>query len=142
MTGRAVFIDSSALIAFYAVHDERHTDVMRILDQLGQDDRLLVMTDYILDEVVTFLRYRYGYALALRAWEELESGRIASVEPVTTRDRLSALQLFKRYNQLKLSLTDCVSFAMMRTLNICDAVSFDDDFRRANITVLGGATGL
>ena len=136
MTSRLVFVDSSALIAFYSTREERHAEAVREFDRVGREDRGLVISDYILDETVTFLRYRYGFDLALRAWEEMESGEMASLVQVTADHRAEALKIFKKYSQRRLSLTDCVSFALMRFLGIRDALTFGDDFRKANFLAI------
>ncbi len=43
---------------------------------------------------------------------------------------------FKKHSHRRLSLTDCVSFALMRFLGIKEALTFDDDFRKANFLAI------
>ena len=49
-----------------------------------------------------------------------------------------ALNVYERLEDARLSFTDCVSFAVMRALEISAAFAFDRDFERAGFRLLRG----
>jgi len=49
-----ILLDTSFLIAFYNKRDSRHREALKIFDEIANDK--LVISDYIFDEVVMFLR--------------------------------------------------------------------------------------
>jgi predicted nucleic acid-binding protein len=78
-------------------------------------------------ETFALLQNRLGLA-AVRAFQEdlLPLINVEFVTPDTHRAGIAALLLASRRN---LSLVDCVSFEIMRTLGIRNSFSFDPHFR-------------
>ena len=58
-----------------------------------------------------------------------ERSRIAVIRP-TDEDERHAREIVYRYLDKDFSLTDALSFAVMRRLHIATAFSFDSDFRQ------------
>src|SRR5206468_12524714 len=50
----------------------------------------------------------------------------------------AALNVYERLDDARLSFTDCVSFAVMRALEIPVAFAFDRDFERAGFRLVRG----
>ena len=50
-------------------------------------------------------------------------------------DEQAALLLFEKFADQKVSFTDCISFAMMRTAGISSAFTFDRHFQSAGFSV-------
>ena len=132
----AVFVDTSAWVGYFARHDQHHAEAVSIFEALGDAGTILVTSDYVLAETVTRTRAISGSRDTLRVWEELESGETAQLIEVEPELRHEARRLFRKYPGLVLSLTDCVSFALMRRLTITEAFTFDLDFRKAGFSVL------
>jgi len=80
-------------------------------------------------ETVTLLRRRAGFPVALRVGERLLSGAVGEVVHVGAPLMASGWSIFERYRDHDLSLTDCVSFALMRERRIERAFTFDADYR-------------
>lgn len=129
-SGRAVFVDTSAWVAFFLQTEEGHGETVEAFDELATAARPLVTTDYVLAETATRLRARGGVALADRAWEAIEDGQEVELVQVDARLRARARDLFRKYGQMMLSVTDCVSFAVMKEFGIRDALTFDADFEK------------
>lgn len=133
---RTVFVDTSCWVGFFLSKDQHHEEAVRTLDQLEDEGRQLVTTDYVIAETVTRLRKQGGLKIAVQAWVELEEGGQVEVVEVEKADRRQARDILLKYAQHVLSLTDCVSFIIMRKLGIAEAATFDEDFRRAGFPVL------
>ncbi len=128
-----VFVDTGAWFAFFNAADPDHDAVADVL--LEWQGRL-VTTDYVLDEVITLVRYRVGHAEACNVGAVLRSGDIAALLDIEHRDRDKAWQRFAGARDKAYSFTDCTSFAAMDRLGITTAVAVDDDFRQAGYRVL------
>jgi len=85
-----------------------------------------VITDYILDEVVTFVRKKKGATASIEMLEAMIYSPHLRLVQVKTNHFEAGLQLFKTYERL--SFTDAVSVAVMRDLDIEVIYSFDSDF--------------
>lgn len=133
---RSVFVDTSAWIGFFAMADEHHAEAVTAFEMLAEKDRPLVTSDYVVIETVTFLRRRHGHSLALRAWDALQEA--AFVMEADKQHWEAAKVLFRKYDQLELSATDCVSFVLMKELGIRDALTFDADFERVGFRLVRG----
>lgn len=136
-------LDTTIFIAAIFPREKHHREGRAILTSveegaLGKP----VITDYILDEVVTFVRKRKDAAASIEVLDVIiHSPRLRLVK-VDSRHFEAGLQLFRTYEGL--SFTDAVSVAVMRDLNIKVIYSFDSDFdgvpgviRLTNVTPLG-----
>jgi hypothetical protein len=128
---RKLFVDTSA---FYALEDadDRHHEEARAIHRWCLFSRpLLFTTHHVMDESITLLGARLNPARAVRFARRLLSSR--AIHVVRTDDALeyAALNVYERFDDGRLSFTDCVSFAVMRALEIPAAFAFDHDFERA-----------
>jgi predicted nucleic acid-binding protein len=133
---RQLFLDTSALVAVWHKRDGHHERAARFLDECLRDGTVFVTTDYVFDEVVTFLRRRGGHALAVRVGEALRASRQVRVLEVQAPVRDRAWEVFVRHEDQELSFTDCVSFAVMRALDLREVFSFDRDFAAMGFLLL------
>ncbi len=119
----SLFVDTSV---WYAAADSSDVSNARAKAILN-DDEALYITDHVLVETWTLLRYRLHRHAAERFWEGLRTGT-ATIEPVGTADLEAAWQIGLSYRDQDFSLVDRTSFAVMRRLGIERAASFDDHF--------------
>jgi len=126
-----IFIDTSAFKAIVDHNDDFHHQAVSIWEKLSKSQKLLITSNYILDETFTLLRARCHLNYALRFKEILaDSAPVLKIVRVTIDDENKAWNWFKN-NWTNLSFTDCVSFAMIKRLGITEVVSFDYHFKRA-----------
>ena len=113
-----IILDTSFLIAFYNKRDSRHEEALKTFDEITNDK--LVISDYIFDEVVTFLRAKVPW-IAIEVGENiLENLHIIRVDD---EDFRTAWGLFNKFN--KLSFTDCTTLSLSKRLKIKRLVTFD-----------------
>ncbi|MDF1537076.1 MAG: VapC toxin family PIN domain ribonuclease, partial [bacterium] len=91
-------------------------------------------TNYVLLECSALIQHRLGF-VAVRGIKEDMLGlvNIHWIDPETHRAAVSA---FLAASRRKLSLVDCASFEVMRTLGIKLAFAFDSHFKEQGFTCI------
>lgn len=127
MNIRDSFLDTTVLISA-AFPKERHHKEGRAIVTAIEDGTLgkPSFTDYILDELVTFIRRKRGPAESNVALDVMIYSPHLSFVKVEDHHFEAGLQLFRTYERL--SLTDAVSVAVMRDLDTEFIFSFDSGF--------------
>ena len=108
-----------------------HEKAAAIMEESRRIRRRGVTTDYVLDETATLLRARGLTRHLAKFFRLTESSQALSIE-WTTPERFAAARRFmlKRLDQ-EFSITDCVSFIVMKELRLADALATDSHFRIA-----------
>ncbi len=126
-----IFVDTGAWIALTDRADQYHREATAIYARLKQQRERLVTTDYVLDEMMTRLRYDSGHHQALRFIDLITRAEKAGVllrvlvNPAVFQ---AALTLFRQYDAVALSFTDCTSFVVCEQYQIREAFAFDQHF--------------
>lgn len=131
-----VFVDTSAWVGLFVEKDQHHADAVKAFEAFEEDAPDFVTTDSIIAETVARIRRQSSHKSAAGVWDRLEGGDAARVVKVDPDHRRAARKLFGKYDQLELSLVDCVSFVVMKALGIDEAFTFDDDFRKAGYVTI------
>jgi uncharacterized protein len=123
------FVDNGYLIALEDADDENHLRALKHWEGLARVPALTT-TSYVLDEVVTFFNVRDQHAKAVELSEMLLES--TSVRMIHVEEELlkSGLALLRSRPDKRYSLTDCVSFALMREHEIHVAFAFDRHFEQ------------
>jgi predicted nucleic acid-binding protein len=129
-----IFIDTSAFYALLDRDDDNHEAAKGAWMKILNAENTLVTSDYVLVETFALLQNRLG-VVAVRAFQEdlLPIVNIEFVNPETHRSGTAALLASSKR---KLSLVDCISFDIMRTLGIKTAFAFDDHFKEAGFRAI------
>ncbi|HBK60437.1 MAG TPA: hypothetical protein DDZ84_06535 [Firmicutes bacterium] len=132
-----VFVDTSAWIALLALKDAHHIHAEGAFAGLLAGNALVVTSNYIVDETVTWLRMRAGYEVAVSFREIIYQSQECSrlhlawiTEPIERK----AWELFTRHPGLKLSLTDCTTAVLAAQLKL-HIWSYDSDFAAIGCSV-------
>lgn len=137
---KRVFVDSSFLFALFVEGDEFHKDAVNIYAQLRKAQNELILTNFILDESFTLFRVKAGLEKALELRRSIgASESFLYIVRVSIEDESAVWDWFEK-DWSKLSYTDCVSFAVMKRLDITHVASFDDHFARAGFTIVKPTT--
>lgn len=131
-----IFVDTSFLKAFFDPKDDFHKQASAIWKTLREHETRLVLTNYILDESFSLIRFRCTLPVSLRLRQLLfQYVSVIDVERVTIEDEAAVWEWFEK-DWSRLSFTDCVSFVVMKRLGITDAATFDEHFSRAGFTMV------
>ena len=123
-----IFLDTSGLVALFDARDSNHAAALKAWAVLHASAAPLVMTELIVVETVTLLRRRAPLDVVQRVGDRLLSGAVAEVVFTDAGLLERAWDVFGKYRDQWLSLTDCVSFALMKERRVGRAFTFDSDF--------------
>lgn len=124
---RVCFVDSTVFIEVTFLKEKHHREGKAIITSVEESAfGTFIITDYILDEVVTFVRKRKSAVASIEVLGAMVYSPHLKFVKVGNRHFEAGLQLFRTYERL--SFTDAVSVAVMRDLNIDVIYSFNGDF--------------
>ena len=130
---RSYFADTSVFVAFLNSRDECHE---LAVEYIGQESHLLITTSWILVELGNFVcnsRARRRFVPFVR---DLVDDPLVKIIPPTADDLEQALQLYHRRPGKHWSMTDCISFVVMRERGITEALTTDHHFVQVGFKTL------
>lgn len=133
---KALFVDTGGWMACADAADPLHGETRAARDAALQSGRLLVTTDYVVDETLTLVRLRLGLAAAEAWWAQVEGSSRVRHETIDAMRAEKARALFFRHRDKDYSFTDCTSFVVMRELRLGAALTTDRHFRQAGFDVV------
>jgi predicted nucleic acid-binding protein len=129
-----IFVDSSFWVALRFARDARHGEARDLLS--AHADSSLVTSNHVRGETWTFLRRRAGHDAATHFLDALAGTRRLQLVFVAEQLEQSALEWLRRHDEREYSYVDATSFALMRSLQIREALAFDGDFQAAGFVEL------
>lgn len=123
-----VFADTHFFIALVNPSDPAHPLARK---QREQNGRTLVTTTWVLAEFGNSMSRGASRALFLAMFEALSTAKNTEIVNPTQPVIRSAVDLFRERPDKDWSLTDCVSFVVMRKRGIRDALTGDRHFDQA-----------
>jgi predicted nucleic acid-binding protein len=131
-----LFVDSGGWFSLLIQEDESHGRAKELMARAAEDGRLIVTTDYILDETATLLKARKKAHLAVLFFDYVRRSTACKVVPVWHSHFQAAEDFFVRHRDKPYSFTDCASFVVMKSLKLRDALSTDRHFDMAGFNAL------
>ena len=127
-----IFVDTSAWYAIYDKSDGRHEAAARFLNETPA---LLITSNLIFAETLSLMTKRLGKTLALNFGRKVRaSGRVRILHLDAALEE-SAWSCFERYHDKPWDFIDCASFALMDSLKLGKAFTFDAHFRQKGFQV-------
>jgi predicted nucleic acid-binding protein len=132
-TDKDVFVDTSGWAYYLDRSDPLYPEVFAVIQNVVQQRRRLVTTNYILTELVVLLSSRYHLPrpqviAALKAIRTDSTVEIIHIEQSIDHD---AWELLEARLDKEWSLVDASSFVVMRRLGITQALTTDHHFTQA-----------
>jgi hypothetical protein len=130
----SVFVDTGVFFAHHDTDADRHADAVVAFDELLDGEYGQPYTsDYVLDETVTLTRVRTSSfdaadTVASRILGEDPFPNVFETIHVEPDDVRASLEMFRRYDDQNLSLTDASTIHLCESHDIDAVLSFDDDF--------------
>lgn len=131
-----LFVDSSGFFALLAKRDSWHLKAEKALRRAKQEKRRLITTDYVLDETATLLKARGTPQLASELVDRVSNSGACKVEWMDSERFQVARAFFLKHLDQSWSFTDCVSFCVMKSLRLRDALTSDEHFDQAGFVAL------
>jgi len=124
---RTVFVDSGAWLGLADTHDQHHQEALAIQSNIAVFRPRLVITNFIIDETYTLIRYRAFHQKAVQFLDDIRASTVTSIR-VTPEDEARAEEILRQYTDKRFSYTDATSFIIMERLGIEAAFTFDRNF--------------
>jgi uncharacterized protein len=125
-----IFVDTAAFLAIENRRDAHHEEALRYWRSCLEKGKPLVTSDYVLDESYTIIRVRAGHSVAVQFGEAVRASRLLRIEHITPEIFEAAWRIFRDFAEHDFSFTDCTSFALMQSLGLESAFTFDSHFAR------------
>lgn len=126
-----VLIGSSVWIAYFDKDDSHAERAKKILNELTESSAILLLTDYMIQEIITVLLYKNKPKLAECFMEYLEDEPSAEILSIDASLLQKTMRFAKSKNwRPKLSLTDWSLFTLASTLNLT-LYTFDGQLNHA-----------
>jgi len=129
----ATFVDTSFMLALLLKRDAYHDKALAW--QMATTGEI-VTTEYVVTEFVDALSAKPVRQHAVHTVSELRSDRQARVVPAGTALLDEGLTFFLAHPDKRWSLTDCISFIVMRREGISAALTTDHHFEQAGFRAL------
>lgn len=133
---RELFIDTSGFFALLVARDPKHAAADRILKKSRAEKRVLLTTDYVLDETATLLKARGAPSLVEPLFVHVLESQACRIQWMNA-DRFAAVRaFFRKHSDQEWSFTDCLSFCIMKERKLQDALTTDLHFEQAGFIAL------
>jgi predicted nucleic acid-binding protein len=129
----AVFADTSFYVAFGNRGDQHYSRAMQIAATITGP---IVTTEFVLVETANFCLEGSRRSAFLGLVADLRSAQDTEVLPASSEWFQRGLDLFAARPDKLWSLTDCISFAVMRDRRLTDALTADHNFEQAGFRAL------
>jgi len=116
--------------------DSRHRDAVGVRDQLAASRAVLVLSDWVLSELLASCSRQPLRALAARTVQTLRSSASARVVEASRSSWDAAFELFRARQDKEWSLVDCTSVLLCEELGIRRVFAHDHHFAQAGFEVL------
>lgn len=131
-----VFLDTGFLLALELANDQNHQAALKQWRSLMKSLPPLVTTSYILNETVTYFNSRSHHAKAVEVGNMLLKSSSVQLVQVDESLFLEGWRYFQKHQDKTYSLTDCISFVVMKRCKIEAALTFDQHFVQAGFKKL------
>lgn len=127
------FSDTHFYLALLSEADQDHDRAAQVNRTL---DASMVTTEWVLTEVADALSSPAHRELFLELMEALEADAEVTIVPATHELFARGVRLYRERPDKAWSLTDCISFVVMRDRGIREAVTADHHFEQAGFRAL------
>ncbi|MHB2019218.1 MAG: type II toxin-antitoxin system VapC family toxin [Candidatus Xenobia bacterium] len=137
------FVDTGAFCAFSDRTDSLHVLAVQQFAQLLRERVPLVITNFIVNETYTWLRYRLGFDPAVEFLKRIRQSEKESLLEVVTVDyplEVKAIEVLEQFSDQDLSYTDAASLALIQKRKLKRAFTFDHHFHLIPVQVIPGLT--
>jgi predicted nucleic acid-binding protein len=129
----ARFADTSLFVAYLNRADENHALACEYLTEWSTP---FVTTTWVLTEFGNFLCETANRRLFAPFVKQLRLAPLGKITPESDELFDRGLDLYSRRRDKEWSMTDCISFVVMKEEGITQALSADHHFRQAGFTIL------
>jgi predicted nucleic acid-binding protein len=136
VSSNTFFLDGAYVIALSAPKDQYHERAVELAQRIEVERSRLITSRAVVLEIgnaLSKLRYR---AAALELLNSMEEDPNVEIVPLSEELYRQALQLYRERTDKEWGLTDCISFIIMQSYGITEALTADVHFQQAGFRAL------
>lgn len=133
---RKVFVDTAAWLALVNKSDVAHQKARTVRDALLKVHIQFVVTNYVMVEIANALCKVPQRETAVKLINSIEMTKNIQIVEIDKEIYKEAWQVYSTYLDKDWSLTDCMSFVVMREKGITEAFTTDKHFEQAGFNIL------
>ncbi len=130
---RKIFVDTNFVVALINVRDAYHSKAIELASVFKNQP--LAITDAVMLEIGNALSRNFKRE-AVEVLDHFMTSPEVEVIDLTPQLFEQSLDLYRSYTDKEWGLVDCVSFTVMRQMDIGSALTFDQHFVQAGFTAL------
>ncbi len=127
--------DTSFWLALELNDDQNHESALTHWRNLVKTSFAIVTTSYIFDETITYLNSRNHHEKAVEVGENLLLSPTIELIYIDENLFFEGWTMFQKYQDKRYSLTDCISFLVMKQKELDTALTFDKHFSQAGFNI-------
>lgn len=132
---KTVFVDTSAWFAGIAKNDQYNEPAIKYRDHLLKSNTRIITSNLIIHETTMLLERKVSKKEAIRFLRIiLKDSRIEIIHADEDIEQ-EAYDLYQKYKDQDFSITDCISFVMIRRFRISHCFTFDHHFSTMGFAV-------
>ena len=129
-------LDTSYILALEIKNESDHQQVLESWAILAKSKPVLVTTTYIFDETVTFFNSRNLHNKAVEVGNRILSSPDIELVEIDKNLFNRGWQYFQTHQDKSYSLTDCLSFIVIKKREIVTDLTLDHHFLQAGFQIL------
>jgi len=135
MSKNTVFVDTGVWYAMADKSDQYHKKAIEYIKKLVTNNNF-VTTNLVIHETLMLLSRKISKTAAIKFLDMIYSQD--NIEIIENEDSIEqkAYRIFKKYTDQDFSITDCLSFVVMKENRIKKAFTFDKHFKTMKFTVI------
>jgi uncharacterized protein len=126
------YADTSLFVAFLNPRDEFHN---LAVDFIQDESHLLVTSPWVIVELGNFLSKWSARRRFVSFVRDLSTDSQVQIEPLNYEALQRGLDLYDRRPDKRWSMTDCISFVIMRDRGLTEALTTDHHFVQAGFKI-------
>lgn len=130
---KSVFADTSYYVALLSSTDHWHKKAVEWSERIA---RRIVVTEYILVELAGALSRGPARPVFVGLLEQLQNDPFSTIVEASPRLFRRGCELFGQRLDKEWSLTDCISFVVMKQRRLSEALTADHHFEQAGFKAL------
>ncbi len=123
-------------MARYLKNDQYHEKTKNLWHKITSGKTPCITSNFVLDETLTLVGRRAGNVFATERGERIYASKLIQIVRPERKDELNALKTFVKYSDQKISFTDCISFELMKRLNVKQVFTLDRHFENAGFILI------
>ena len=132
---KTYFADTSYWLALELSNDQNHQTALTHWRSLVKTSFQIVTTSYIFDETVTYLNSRDHHKKAVEVGENILLSPTIELVHIDEILFFEGWTMFQKHQDKRYSLTDCISFVVMKQRKLEIALTFDKHFAQAGFKI-------